>query len=186
MPQRTNEKQQVIEMLKKLLAPQGCIVTPSKMLLDCELNELREVDVVAEMTVDGHLFAQSFEVVGRGRPMDITWVDGMIRKHETLPTDRLYLVSWSGFTEAALKRAQATAKVFPVTVEPAPGAASLYADQIHVALKSIKPVVKLPDGRHFGVQFVPDLGIFSDNGAVLGTVWARRFSNGSARTRRES
>ena len=133
MPQRTNEKQQVIEMLKKLLAPQGCIVTPSKMLLDCELNELREVDVVAEMTVDGHLFAQSFEVVGRGRPMDITWVDGMIRKHETLPTDRLYLVSWSGFTEAALKRAQATAKVFPVTVEPAPGAASLYADQIHVA-----------------------------------------------------
>lgn len=38
-------------------------------------------------------------------------------------------------------------------------------------MKSIKPVVKLPDGRHFGVQFVPDLGIFSDNGAVLGTVW---------------
>lgn len=171
MPPRTNEKQQIIEMVKKLLAPQGCTVTASRMLLDRELDEEREVDVVAETSVDGHLFTQSFEVVGRGRPMDIGWVDGMIRKHETLPTDRLYLVSWSGFTEAALKRAQGTPRVFSVTVEPVPAAASLYADQIHLALKQIKPIVRLPDGRQFGVQFVPDLGIFSNNGQVLGTVW---------------
>lgn len=171
MPQRTNPKQQVIEMLKALLAPQGCKVTASKFLVDTQLASTREVDVVAEMEVDGHVFTQSFEVVGRGRPMDLTWVEGMVRKHQNLPTDRLYLVSWSGFSEDALRLAQMTSGVFPVTVSPAKGAAKLYANQVTLNVKRASPRVRRGDGGIGSVISVPDLGIYSQDGELRGTVW---------------
>ncbi|MBA3396168.1 MAG: hypothetical protein H0T89_26295 [Deltaproteobacteria bacterium] len=171
MPKRTNKKQQIVEMLKKLLAPQGCTVTPSKFLIDTKLNVKREVDVVAEMTVDGHVFTQCFEIVGRTRPADLIWVEGIVRKHESLVTDRLYLVSWSGFSEDALRLAQMTPRTFPITVEPAAGAATLYADQVNVRLKRVSPRVQASDGKIMGVEFHPDITVFAADGSPQGTIW---------------
>jgi hypothetical protein len=118
MPQRTNEKQQVIEMLKTMLAPHGCTVTPSKLLLDSQLQATREVDVVAETVIDGQVFTQSFEVVDRSRRSDLPWVESMLQKHKNLPTDRLYLVSWSGFTKDAFRLAATSPRTIPVVVKP--------------------------------------------------------------------
>jgi hypothetical protein len=51
--------------------------------------------------VDGHLFTQSFEIVGRSRPMDLGWVEQTIAKHQSLPTDRLLLVSFAGYPDGS-------------------------------------------------------------------------------------
>ena len=170
MPKRTNPKQQVIEMLKALLAPDGCTVTPSKFLVDTQLNIQREVDIVVETEIDGHVFIQSLEVVGRGRPMDLGWVEGMLRKHLTLPTDRLFLVSWSGFTADALRLARATPRTFPVTLAKVQGSTTLYADQVNLTVKRVAPRVRLPDGRVVPVRGPLDLAVFAQDGAAQGTL----------------
>jgi hypothetical protein len=64
-----------------------------------------EVDVVIGYQIDGGTLARSFEVVAKTRRADFAWVNSMIRKHLTLPTNQLILVSWSGFTKGAQKQA---------------------------------------------------------------------------------
>jgi len=78
VPPRTNEEQQLIEMVKRLLAPEGSRVTASRMLVDSQLKIEREVDVVVEHDFDGDTFVQSFEVTAKGRPADISWVEQIV------------------------------------------------------------------------------------------------------------
>lgn len=176
MPKRTNRKQQLIEMLRKLLAPQGATVTTSKLLpFTSETPALtkvkREVDIVAEIEVDGQTFTQCFEVVGRSRPMDMTWVEQMIGKHERLPTDRLFLVSWSGFAKTALALALATPRVIPVSVRAERGSTRLVAEQVNLTLQRVKPTVVLPDGRATEMPPAPDdLALFSSSCEEKGTI----------------
>ena len=48
MPQRSNDFQQFVRDLERLLAPQGATVTESKMVLDRRTGRMREVDIVIE------------------------------------------------------------------------------------------------------------------------------------------
>ena len=47
------------------------------------------------------------ECQGRGRVASVEWVEQMVAKHQTLPTDKLILVSQSGFSPNAHKKAKA-------------------------------------------------------------------------------
>ncbi len=49
----------------------------------------------------------SVECNARARRATIEWVEQMIKKHESLPTDKLVLVSKAGFTKSALGKAKA-------------------------------------------------------------------------------
>ncbi len=170
MPKRTNHRQRIIEVLKALTAPTGSVVTASKILTDT-LGVAREVDVVVETIVGGQAFVQSFEVVARSRPMDITWIEQVIGKHATLPTDRLFLVSWSGFTPDAFRRAVATPKVIPVIVGGQDGAVTLQIDQANLSLKVAIPKVSLPSGVVSLGPAPQDLAIHSSSGDVRGSIW---------------
>ena len=89
------------------------------MLPDAMLGELREVDVVVEGTFDSEKITISFEVVDRGRPISIEWVEQQIAKHQHLPTNQLVLVSWSGFSKRAVRRVEAEGgSVLAATPEP--------------------------------------------------------------------
>jgi hypothetical protein len=76
-------------------------VTESKMLRDAVLGE-REVDIVIEGEFDGEPMVISVEVIEHGRVATLPWVEQMLRKHRDLPTNRLLLVSKSGFSHKAL------------------------------------------------------------------------------------
>lgn len=66
---------------------------------------LREVDVVIRSTVAGHQVVVSLECREQARKASVEWVDEMSSKHSTLPTSKLILLSSSGFSSGAERRA---------------------------------------------------------------------------------
>jgi hypothetical protein len=106
MPKRSNNFQRLIYLIHHQLA-NDAVVTESKFLRDSAAEAEREVDIVIETTVGEYSLTISIECRDRGRVADIEWVEQMIAKHHTLPTNKLILISSSGFTKRAAKKAQA-------------------------------------------------------------------------------
>jgi hypothetical protein len=105
MPVRSNDFQRLVFVLKSHLV-EGATVTESKLLVDRITGANREVDIYIEADVGGHMIAIAIECRGRGRPAAVGWVEEMRSKHDRLPTDRLVLVSESGFSREALRVAK--------------------------------------------------------------------------------
>ncbi len=175
MPKRTNEKQQIIEMLKTLGVPEGSRVYRSRMLPHSRMRKRREVDVVVEHDVDGRTVTLSFEVVGRRRKATVEWVEQMIEKHRHMPTDTLHLVSWSGFTADALVLARAEPTVVPIIVTRTGGSASLTSQELFLDLSWIEFSLLLPDGTLTEFEVSPaslaSTQILASDGAPQGTAW---------------
>ena len=100
MPQRTNEFQKLVFLVKKHAAA-GATVTESKLLRDKITGTEREVDVCIESVVAGHKIMICIECRDQGRRATVGWVEEMKAKHERLSTNALVLVSRSGFTKEA-------------------------------------------------------------------------------------
>jgi hypothetical protein len=177
VPERTTPRQRMIAIVREHLAQPGVTVTKSKKLFDQAAGKLREVDVVAEGDLDGDSLIVSVEVIDRGRPATLTWVEEMLGKHMTLPTNKLVLVSWSGFSEAAL--AKVTAVPGAVAVTPTPVLESdatpreseaLYVDQIALSPERVKATVRLPDGSTRDVAVADTTAIYDEDGEEAGSM----------------
>ena len=107
MPKRSNEFQQLITLIEGLLAGTDARVTESKELTDNIIGKPREVDIVIERNDGVRDFVIGVECIGisASRPATVEWVERMWGKHSSLPTDKLVLVSKSGFTASAKKKA---------------------------------------------------------------------------------
>ena len=105
MPKRSNEFQQVIYLIQRSLAA-SATVTQSKMLTNKATGGNAEVDIVIQSNVGGHDLTISVECTAKGRVATVEWIREMLGKHIDLPTDKLVLVSKSGFTEEAAKSAK--------------------------------------------------------------------------------
>ncbi|WP_067469368.1 hypothetical protein [Actinomadura macra] len=81
-------------------------VTESAMLVDSMIGVKREVDVCIEVEVAGRTLLIGIECVAHTRKADLIWVEAMWAKHQCLATDRVVLVSKSGFTANAAKKAK--------------------------------------------------------------------------------
>jgi hypothetical protein len=172
MPKRTNERQQIIEMLRAMLAGSNCTVTPSKMLRDAVTGAEREVDVVAEYDIDGDVFVQSFEVTSKVNRADLTWAEQLIKKHENLPTGQLYLVSWSGFTKGVFSLAKVNPRVRLVTPEIVKGELGaevkrLFADFVTITPTKTVFIVEQSDGTPLRVAVVQENIVFAADGTNL-------------------
>jgi hypothetical protein len=106
MPKRSNAFQQVVTLLHEQFASDG-IVTESKFLPDSRTGKLREVDIVIESQVSEYPILLSVECIDHNRPATVEWIERMSAKHLDLPTDRLVLVSRSGFSREAQRKADA-------------------------------------------------------------------------------
>jgi hypothetical protein len=150
MPSRSNLFQRLVLEIHRGLG-EGWDVRESRSLTDALTNEPREVDIVAEGAVHGYQITMSVEVCDRGRVADVTWVEGLAKKHESLPTDKLVLWSASGLTDAAARKAAAL-KIGVVTpADDAPWAAIAKRMQnsiVQLVLSNLTSVVdvQLPDG----------------------------------------
>lgn len=105
MPKRTNTFQAVVFMIKKHIGDDA-VVTESAELRDIVSGEKREVDVCIEANIAGHTVLICLECRDHKRAQAVGWVEEMYTKHSRLPTDRLVLVSNSGFTKGALAKAR--------------------------------------------------------------------------------
>jgi hypothetical protein len=102
MPKRSTPFQAIVRLMRQHFAQAGVTVTESKMLHDAVLDIEREVDIVIEGEFDGEPMVVSVEVIEHGRVATLPWVEQMLRKHRNLPTNRLLLVSKSGFSGNSL------------------------------------------------------------------------------------
>ncbi|MBB5166270.1 hypothetical protein [Mycobacterium sp. AZCC_0083] len=101
MPKRTNLFQQVVSVIYEHLA-EGASIEESAMLPNRLTGKMREVDVVLRTLAAGHAVVIGIEAASRQPdPISVEWVEQMIAKHQNLPTDKVVLVSESGFTDQA-------------------------------------------------------------------------------------
>jgi hypothetical protein len=102
MPKRSTPFQAIVRLVRQHFAQAAVTVTESKMLRDSVLDIDREVDIVIAGKFDGEPMVISVEVIEHRRAATLPWVEQMLRKHRDLPTNRLLLVSKSGFSGNAL------------------------------------------------------------------------------------
>ena len=110
MPKRTNALQKAIKLVEE---HKGNFLNlrESAMLRDRYAGIDREVDILLEGEINTHSITVAIEVRDRKRPAGTPWVEEMISKHNSLPTDKLILVSSSGFTKPAQEKAVALGAV---------------------------------------------------------------------------
>jgi hypothetical protein len=104
----------------------------------------------------------------------VAWVERTIKKHESLATDKLVLVSWSGFTDGARRRANAEPQVLVVVPElvienGTPVARDLYADEVTLSARKAVFVVDAGGDVPTRVAVLPDNVVHKVDGAAGGT-----------------
>jgi hypothetical protein len=105
MPKRHNFFQDLIAAIHQQLAS-PCLVVESEMLRDARTGQEREVDLVIRSSVGGYEVVLAVECTDRKKPVDVEWVEQIWSKHSDLPTNKLILVSRSGYTSTALEKAR--------------------------------------------------------------------------------
>lgn len=102
MPKRTNAFQRLVTLLHMTLDGHAN-VEESAMIRDKVTNEKREIDILITTTRK----KISIEVRDRNRRAGTPWIEEMRAKHDDIiETDELILVSRSGFTKPAIKKAR--------------------------------------------------------------------------------
>jgi hypothetical protein len=104
MPQRSTPFQKLVLHIQEQLV-EGASVVESAMLRHRGTGAEREVDVVVRATAGEHTVVISLECIEQSRPADQPWIEKMKAKHEHLETNKLVLVSLSGFYAPALELA---------------------------------------------------------------------------------
>lgn len=165
----------IVHLVRSHLASPDVKVTESKLLLDAHLGIEREVDVVIEGQLDGEPIVTSIEVIEHRRPASVTWVEQQIAKHRYLPTNRLVLVSKSGFSKNALAMVAAeggkVAAVRPEVVESGgqPVIQSLFVAQVHLVPTACHLRVTRPARDSVLVRALADNTVFDSHRNELGS-----------------
>jgi hypothetical protein len=175
MPKRSTPFQAIVHLARQQLATPGVTVTESKLLVDKVLGIEREVDVVIEGELDGEPIVISIEVVERGRPADVTWVQGVLQKHLNLPTSRLLLVSKAGFSRSAIiavDRAGDRVQALTPKMVEADGEAvitTFYMDYVTYGARGCRVWVCEDDGL-ITVEGQTDIDVYSADRELLGSL----------------
>lgn len=179
MPRRTNWFQTLIRHVEDHWKGVAT-VTESEMLKNRATGEESEVDIVVRGTIASHELVVCLECKYSGgskpRKQDVEWVQHMMGKHADLPTNKLILVSSSGFTKGAVKFAVAhdiALRTFSVVKK----------SEVHQFLSALERVwlrnwsasVKRvfldlaepdPDG-HTRIETHPEISLFDVDGALI-------------------
>jgi len=101
MPKRSNDFQKLIYLIENVLNDGNAKVIQSAEVVDNDTGNIREVDILIESIIGTHNVKIGIECVSKSRSADVKWIEEMSRKHESLGTNKLILVSKSGFTKSA-------------------------------------------------------------------------------------
>ncbi|MGN2636508.1 hypothetical protein ACTD5D_10005 [Nocardia takedensis] len=152
MPKRSNLFQEVMAIVQQHINDDDTEVSESKELPDGFTGQLREVDICIEREIPG----SGREIIGiecrdHNRKQSIEWVEQMFGKHHLL-TDKLILISRSGFTGPALTKAAAL-RVLTIT----PQSSEELRDTLIGQLKELwaKTFRHMPTGLKYLLEF-PD------------------------------
>jgi hypothetical protein len=99
--------QDLVAAIERSLAPLDHTITSPMRVPDHDSGQLREHDVVVDIRSGRHPFRIAIEARDRGRKVGSGDVEGFRAKCERTGIDRAIIVSSRGFTEPALKKANA-------------------------------------------------------------------------------
>lgn len=105
MPKRSNDFQKLIYLIENVLNDGNAKVIQSAEVIDNDTGNIREVDILIESIIGTHNVNIGIECVSKNRPADVKWIEEMSRKHESLGTNKIILVSKLGFTKNAMTKA---------------------------------------------------------------------------------
>lgn len=117
MSKQSNKFQKLMTAIHACIS-KGISVEESALLTDRETRGEREVDIVLRSKIGDYPMILSVEVRDRSRPAGSGWVEEMAGKHQALQTNKLVLVSRSGFTKPAIVKAKAR-EIETLTIEEA-------------------------------------------------------------------
>jgi hypothetical protein len=139
------------------------------MLEDVVTKDKREVDVVWRGVFQDIEVVVGFEVIDWKRPASVTWVEQQIEKHSHLPTHRLVLVSWSGFSQAAQRKASSRPEVILADLgQQAFDLRHLSLIETKLTPRGMVLVVKHSEGVEHSVTVPADMLLFLETGEVKG------------------
>jgi hypothetical protein len=177
VPARSNDFQAVVYFVERHLAADA-VVQESASLPDRVTGRMREVDVLITYTVGGRPILIGVECRRRSRRDAVSWVEEMRAKHDDLPTDRLVLVSASGFSASAAAKArhyniEAVTPGQPISHDGP--LAQLgdphveFRDLTYTDLVSLDGTVDI-DGDTVQIDLIPNHVIFASDGSQIGHI----------------
>lgn len=174
MPQRSNDFQKVIYLIKSQMA-EGATVEESAMMTDSTTGERVEVDVVITGVLAGQPVVIGIECRDHRRPQGRPWVDEMWAKHSHLPTNVLVLVSSSGFYKNTERRAKVknVELVTPGTLTPERVRAigNRLADlEITATVWTLQPIIVQLESAADSFATAGNFGIFNETGVEVGSL----------------
>ncbi len=150
MPRRSTIKQAIVYYVKEHVAGPTATVTESKEMFDTDSQTMREVDIVVEDRVGDDDVVISVEVRDHQRRQGTPFVEAMLAKHARMPTNKLLLVSWSGFSEPAKRKAEAKGgSLILLTPERLDNATvpPLFLDEMTTTSSEVSVVTMRPNGE---------------------------------------
>lgn len=177
MPKRTNLFQEVVEIIHRHMAGDLPVESPA-MLRHKVTGKNREVDVVIRSNVAGQEVVVAVEATAKGRAADVQWVEQMLEKHHHLPTNKLVLVSESGFTPDGRSLAEAGGAVPLAPEDMAEGdpayrmnnLRAIWPKTVALTPERARVWVRRPDGKVVWFKAPADLWVFSEEGGKVGTL----------------
>jgi len=155
----------------------GAVVEESALLRDTRAGEDREVDVVVRGQVAGEDVVVSVEAIARKRKADLTWIDSMLSKHRSLPTNKLILVSEAGFSKGAKKKAEEAGAVL-VTPEKFSESdpvgeivnrlGAIWSKMHSIKVRSVEVAMLAPDGSEHFSNAPPEVPFYAPDGTKRG------------------
>ena len=109
MPQRTNEFQELVSLIRRSLAKDGDTVQDSAMVRVQGLETEREIDLLHKTSDGFSTIKIAVESKDEGRKIDVTTLEQLCAKYRgegRICVDKFMLVSRNGFTEGAIEKAR--------------------------------------------------------------------------------
>jgi len=106
MPKRTNDFQELVDLIHRALVPKGAKIG-SSVMLPSSTGDMREIDVLIESDIGPYCIKIAVEAKDHNRKLDVTEIDNLIGKYTDgkLNINKIIIVSRSGFTDLAYKKA---------------------------------------------------------------------------------
>ncbi len=95
----------LIEMIEKVMLPEGAIITSPDYIQDKITGEKREVDISIRHKVGSVDILILIECRDRAAAQDVTWIEQVVTKTKDLKANKVIAVSSSRFTKGALTKA---------------------------------------------------------------------------------
>jgi hypothetical protein len=156
------ELELLVKDIKSLKIPEAIIKSP-EFVLDCDTNTSREVDIGVRCKTDNREIFIAIECRDRSAKQDITWIEQLITKKNSVNADVLIAVTSSSFSENAILKATKNGVVIRDVKKFNPKEVIAWSKETYIGVSSIIKKIK-------GIAFITE-----DNSKITNSIEKYKF-----------